>query len=120
MSVNISRVMRKVYQNDIIFLKSGNVYSVYEIDTEILAFIFKYKANIKENAVNITTFSENAHEKIIERLNKLKINYVDVNLNYDYEVFNAVDFKNENKYGKYAVNFKSKKIDDLSLFYGDC
>lgn len=70
--------------------KSGTFYQVFDDDSYILYYLFNY--SIKNNKVG---FPKSVLNKVINKLDDLKINYEVINENINN------NFKNLNKYNKY-------------------
>ena len=98
--MNYEEVKQK-YEDYIVIQKQGIFYTVYELDAYIISYIFDYQ--VKINKVGFPNI-----DKVVDKLNKLKINYIVINEN-------KKKFKNNN-YSKYTlenINKMNKIIDKL-------
>lgn len=76
--------------------KSGTFYQVFDLDSYIIYYLFDYK--IRENKVG---FPRSALNKVLNRLEELKITYEVIGESQN-------NFKNLNKYKKYLELGKKK------------
>lgn len=121
------RTMRRFYPNNVIFVKVRKVYRVFDNDVYILSYIFNYKVKTEENNINVSDFSEAALNKIVTKLNDMKINYLIIDMHAGNDIFKRADFKEKNKYQNFASKFKDKlhKSSSVSVYdylineYGD-
>ena len=98
--MNYEEVKQK-YEDYIVIQKQGIFYTVYGLDAYIISYIFDYQ--VKINKVGFPNI-----DKVLDKLNKLKINYIVINEN-------KKKFKNNN-YSKYTlenINKMNKIIDKL-------
>ena len=82
--------------------KNGTFYHVFDEDSYILYYLFGY--NIKNEKVG---FPKSVLNKVINKLEENKVNYLVVGENLNY------DFKNLNKYAKYLKLGKEKYNRDI-------
>ena len=90
--VDIYKFYKEKYPKYIIMIKCGYFYEIYGEGANIMNRVFGYK--IKEvSGCNRVGFPINSYNKVINRLNKLKINYL---------IYNDKKAKfNDNNYDKY-------------------
>ena len=89
------------YKNYLIIIKSGVFYTCINDDAFILNKLFNYKINQLNNYKRIG-FPINCINKILNKLDKLKINYIV----YDNSIISKVKFSNNN-YNKYKIDINS-------------
>lgn len=104
------------YNNSIVMLKIGNFYEIYAIDAYILSNIFNYKLKNESNNIKVG-FPIVSLNKVLNKLNELKINYLIVEKDSVYKIVINKKFKN-NKYNFYYKNYDNikiinKRIDEL-------
>ena len=93
--------IKQKYKDYIVIQKQGIFYIVYDLDAYIISYIFDYQ--VKLNKVGFPNMG-----KVLDKLNKLKINYTVINEN-------KKKFKNNN-YSKYTlenINKMNKIINNL-------
>ena len=93
--------IKQKYKDYIVIQKQGIFYIVYGLDAYIISYIFDYQ--VKLNKVGFPDIN-----KVSDKLNKLKINYIIINEN-------KKKFKNNN-YSKYTlenINSLNKIINKL-------
>lgn len=109
--------LRKENGNFIIILKYGAFYHTYDRDADLMSYVFDYK--IKNREVG---FPESAKDKIANKLNMEKVNYIFVEYNSGECITNLKkDFYEENKYleiyskaGKYFL--LKNRIDEIHKY----
>lgn len=82
---------KKIYPNDIIFIKSGNFFLTFYQDAYVMNELFHYKL-IKANGYIKVGFPLIAFNKIIKKLEELQINY----LIHDSDIIDRQKYKNNN------------------------
>ena len=109
-------VYKEQYPNHLVMLKVGNFYELYNIDAYIISNIMNY--NLKNiNDVIRAGFPIVSFNKVIENLNKLKINYLVIEKEDVYKVKIKKNFK-VNNYLNYSENYEqteiiNKRIDNI-------
>jgi len=108
-------IIKQKYKDYIIIQKQGIFYNVYGIDTYIINYIFNYQIKYYNKTFKIGFTNIN---KVINELNRLKINYIVID-------YIRKKFKNNNYY-KYNIDnikrinniiskLKTKILDELIL-----
>ena len=101
-------VYKEQYPNHLVMLKVGNFYELYNIDAYIISNIMHY--NLKNiNDVVRAGFPIVSFNKVIENLNKLKINYLVIEKEDVYKVKIKKNFK-VNNYLNYSENYEQEEI----------
>jgi len=96
--VSLYKDLKLKYLEYVILIKVGTFYEVYGEEAYILSNLFNYK--VKEAGTNIRVgFPITAYNKVTDRLNSFKINYVV----YDKEIILKKRFK-LNNYSNYLCN----------------
>jgi len=94
--LDVMIIVKKIHEKDVVLVKAGTFYNVYENDAVILGYLLGYK--IKEVEGHKTTgFPANSLNKVITRLEEQHINYIVVDKAHNYEE-ESMNFKKENKY----------------------
>lgn len=115
---NIVATIKQIHTEYIIFVKIGKFYSVYGKDADIISYIFQYKIKSVENNIHSVGFPETALNKVIAKVEELKINYLFLDRRNNYEIDEKSDNKNLNRYNEYYTKAKEYvkykvKLDDL-------
>lgn len=116
--VNIVSTVKQIHKEYVVLVKIGKFYSAYGKDAVILSYIFRYKVKYVENNVQSVGFPEGALNKVISKLEELKINYLILDRRNNYEVDEKSNNKNLNKYDDYYNKAKEYvkykiKLDDI-------
>lgn len=115
-------------KNSVEIFKNGGFYSVYNNDTYILYYLFGYR--IIDNRVG---FPLKAYDKVINKLDELKINYCNKSSGEDnnYKKLNKYNYYLEKGKSKYSlsyridnilsklINLNENKIDDILKYIED-
>lgn len=97
--IDIYKMNKEKYNKYIIMIKCGYFYEIYGIDAYIMNKIFGYKLKEVSSSIRVG-FPVNSYNKVTNKLNNLKINYIIINENI------KVKFK-DNNYSKYERYFKN-------------
>lgn len=89
----------------LLFIKSGMFYNAFDEDANIINLIFEYK--ISNNKIG---FPINNIDKVMNKLNEIKINYIVYNFD-DSSIFKNF---NNNSYNYYHNIYKKKEYDEKS------
>ena len=92
------------YLNSVILIKSGNFYATINDDALIMKSLFNYQI-IKDKI----GFPLNSIEKVKDRLNEYKVNYIIINSE---EEINKKDFESNNNYLQILNNYKKQEYKD--------
>lgn len=114
--INIVQNIKQIKKEDIIFVQVGNFYNCYGKDAYIISYLFNYKISIIDD-ICMVSFPKTAYNKVISKLENIKINYIvlDKRNNYEEEKNNN---KNLNKYAEFyekarneiAIKIRIEKI----------
>lgn len=94
---NTVKIMKEIHPNDIIFVKVGQFYHCYGKDAVVISYLFDYNIKKVENNYDCG-FPLSSINKVEEKIETLKINYLLVDKADNYELMENEDFKAENKY----------------------
>ncbi len=103
--INMVKTIKEVHKLDIAFIKIGKFYHVYGKDAYIISYLFSYKLKELEG-MPLCGFPLSSLNKIIAKLEEIKINYLIVDRKNNYEVEENSDNKNLNNYTKYFEKAK--------------
>ena len=111
MSINtIWSKVKELYPEYVILMKIGKFYSVYNRDSYIIAYLFKYQIKRENGKLNEIRYScgfpDSAKNKIISKLEEKKINYLILDRRNNYEEDEKSDNKNLNTYSKIMIPAK--------------
>ena len=107
--INMVKTIKEVHKLDIAFIKIGKFYHVYGKDAYIISYLFSYKLKELEG-MPLCGFPLSSLNKIIAKLEEIKINYLIVDRKNNYEVEENSDNKNLNNYTKYFEKAKKYVI----------
>lgn len=94
--IDVMVVVKKIHSEDVVLVKAGTFYNVYEQDAIIIAYLLGYK--IKENdGHKLAGFPANSLNKVITKLEEQHINYMILDKSHNYEE-ESMNFKKENRY----------------------
>ena len=97
--MSVVKNIKLVHPRDITLIRIGRFYYTYGKDAYILSYIFGYKLNkVQKENIYSCAFPENVYNKVISKLENMKINYINVDRRNNYEVDEKSDNKNLNKY----------------------
>lgn len=94
--------IKELFPDYVVLIKIGTFYQCYNMDANILAYLFKYK---------IKTLASN--DKVISNLEKRSINYISIDKKHNYEEIDKVNYKKKNKY-KEVIDRANKYIDIIT------
>lgn len=106
--VNIVQNVKECYKEYIVMIKIGNFYYVYGRDSYIISYLFQYKMNILKNGIYSCSFPQNAINKVIAKLENVKINYLILDRRNNYKEEEKSNNKNLNTYNKCYENAKKE------------
>ena len=115
------KTIKEIHKNDLCMFKIGTFYHCYGRDAYILSYIFGYKMKSLEKNYKECGFPVSAINKIMAKLEILKINYILIDRRNNYEIDDKIDFKDLNEYETYYekaniyLNYKSR-IDNINSF----
>ena len=115
------KTIKEIHRNDLCMFKIGSFYHCYNRDAYILSYIFGYKIKSIEKSNKECGFPISAIEKIIAKLEILKINYVLIDRRDNYEIDEKKDYKKLNEYENFYeraniyLNYKTR-IDNINSF----
>ena len=113
-TVNMIETIKTIHNEDIVLVKVGTFYTAYGKDAYIISYIFGYKLNkVQKENIYSCVFLENVYNKVISKLENMKINYINVDRRNNYEVDEKSDNKNLNKYDE--IFKKAKQYIKLKL-----
>ena len=95
--INIMQRIKQIHSKDIVVVKIGKFYQCYGKDAIILAYLFGYKLQTKDN-IPFCGFPMQTENKVRANLEQKKTNYIIVNRRNNYEVEDSINFKNLNTY----------------------
>ena len=96
--IDVMMIVKKIHAEDVILVKAGTFYNVYERDAIIIGYLLGYK--IKEVDGHSTTgFPTSSLYKVITRLEEEHINYIVLDKAHNYEE-ESMNFKKENRYNE--------------------
>lgn len=112
--MSVVKNIKLVHPRDITLIRIGRFYYTYGKDAYILSYIFGYKLNkVQKENIYSCAFPENVYNKVISKLENMKINYINVDRRNNYEVDEKSDNKNLNKYDE--IFEKAKQYIKLKL-----
>ena len=105
--------IKQIHNKDMCLFRMGGFYHTYGTDSYILSYFFGYK--VRDLGDNIT----DCVGKIMKKLEDNRINYVILDRRNNYDVEERTNYKNLNRYDKFAVKAKSyvnckKRIEKIS------
>lgn len=103
---DVYKYYKNKYSEYLILYRIGNFYNVIGMDIHIMRYIFDYKITIN-NGIKKIGFPISNLNKIMDELNKLKINYLTIDKE---DGIAKVSYKRrfkDNNYNKYYINSKS-------------
>ena len=115
------KTIKEIHRNDLCMFKIGSFYHCYNRDAYILSYIFGYKIKSIEKSNKECGFPISAIEKIIAKLEILKINYVLIDRRDNYDIDEKKDYKKLNEYENFYeraniyLNYKTR-IDNINSF----
>ena len=99
------QTIKLIHKFDIVFIRVGTFYQVYGKDSYIISYLFDYKIKFVEK-ISTCGFPKNSINRIMAKLEELKINYIIVDKKNNYDVDLFYDNKNLNTYEKYYSQAK--------------
>lgn len=114
---DIYNYYKNKYSEYLILYKIGNFYNVIGVDIYIMKYIFDYKIIIN-NSIEKIGFPMSNLNKVMDELNKLKINYLTIDKEEGIAKVNYKKRFKDNNYNKYYINSKSycDKKDKINIF----
>ncbi len=94
--VDVMRVVKKIHSDDVVIVKAGTFYNVYERDAIILAYLFDYKIKTINGCSN-EGFPKSTINKVVNKLETMQINYIVLDKTHNYEE-DKMNFKKDNNY----------------------
>ncbi len=82
--VDVMRVVKKIHSDDVVIVKAGTFYNVYERDAIILAYLFDYKIKTINGCSNVG-FPKSTINKVVNKLETMQINYIVLDKTHNYE-----------------------------------
>ena len=109
--IDLYMTYKNDYQSHIVMIKIGNFYELYNIDAYILSKIMNYKLKNESNYMKVG-FPIISLNKVTEKLDNLRINYIVIEKEEIYIIKTNKKFKNNN-YKEYYLNSNNiKNIND--------
>ena len=85
--IDVYKTNKQKYPKYVVMIKSGNFYEIYGEECYIMNNLFNYK--IKDvNNINRVGFPIVAYNKVTDKLNRFKINYLIIDNNVTKKKFN--------------------------------
>ena len=115
------KTIKEIHKNDLCMFKIGSFYHCYGRDAYILAYVFGYKIKSIEKNNKECGFPISTIDKIIAKLEILKINYVLIDRRNNFEIDEKKDYKKLNAYETFYekaniyLNYKAR-IDNINSF----
>ena len=94
--VDVMRVVKKIHSEDVVIVKAGTFYNVYERDAVIIAYLFSYKIKRIDGCPNVG-FPKSVINKVLNKLEIMQINYIVLDKTHNYEE-DKMNFKKDNNY----------------------
>lgn len=108
--IDVMIIVKKIHAEDVVLVKAGTFYNVYEGDAIIIGYLLGYK--IKDIDGHKTTgFPANSLNKVITKLEEQHINYIVLDKAHNYEE-ESMNFKKENCYND--VYEKARKYTNIN------
>ena len=104
--ITIVENVKKIHKEFITIIKIGNFYYCYGRDAYIVSYLFRYKMNLTKENIYFCSFPQNAINKVIAKLENIKINYLILDRRNNYELDEKCNYKNLNCYNKYYEKAK--------------
>ena len=113
--------IKQIHNKDMCLFRMGGFYHTYDKDSYILSYFFGYKVRDLGNNTTECGFPVDCIGKILKKLEDNRINYVILDRRNNYDVEERTNYKNLNRYDKFAVKAKSyvnckKRIDNISKY----
>ena len=111
--------IKQIQIRDVCLFRMGGFYHTYGKDSNILSYFFGYKIKDIGNNVKECGFPVNSISKVMRKLEDNKINYLVIDTRNNYDVEEKINFKNLNRYEKFADKAKlyinaKKRIDNIN------
>lgn len=114
------KAIKEIHKKDICMFKIGTFYHCYGRDANIIAYVFDYQIQSNKNNKECG-FPVGGINKVIAKLESLKINYLLLDRRNNYEVDAQIDFKELNTYEEFYqksnvnINYKTR-INNINEF----
>lgn len=105
--VNMIKNIKEVHVEDIILIKIGTFYYAYGKDSFIISYLFEYKINLI-SGVYSCAFPVKNIDRVLDKLEKRKINYIILDKRNNYDVEQKQDNRGQNKYEETYKKAKEK------------
>lgn len=105
--------IKELFPDYVVLIKIGTFYECYNMDANILAYLFKYKIKTLTNGDKVSGFPIVSYNKIISNLEKRNINYISIDKKHNYEEIDKMNYKKKNKY-KEVVDRANKYINIIT------
>ena len=121
MILNIVKNIKVIHPKNVLLVKIGSFYHAYGRDSYIISYLFGYKLIVVDGNTSSCGFPIHSLNKILARLEREKINYLNVDRRNNYETDAIMEFDNLNTYeenykkAKIYINYK-RRIDDINSF----
>lgn len=112
--VNMVKNIKEIHKEDIALIRIGTFYYTYGKDAFIISYLFEYKINMI-SGVYSSAFPIKNIDRILDKLEKRKINYLIIDKRNNYDVERKKDNKKENKYKEIFEKAKEKINYDLRI-----
>ena len=118
------KTIKDIHKEYVCLYKIGSFYHSYGRDAYILSYTFGYKIKSIEQNNKDCGFPINTIDRVIAKLENLKINYILIDRRNNYDVDKKMDYKNLNTYEEYYekanvyINYK-QRIDNINTFLLD-
>ena len=111
--VDMVNNIKELFPDYVVLIKLGNFYECYNIVSNILAYLFKYKIKTLTKGDKVSGFPIVSYNKIISNLEKRNINYISIDKKHNYEEIDKMNYKKKNKY-KEVVDRANKYINIIT------
>lgn len=103
---DVYKYYKSKYSDYLVLYRIGNFYNVIGMDIYIMKYIFDYKITIN-NGIEKIGFPISNLNKVMDELNKSKINYLTIDKEDGMAKVNYKKRFKDNNYNKYCINSKS-------------
>ncbi len=103
---DVYKYYKSKYSDYLVLYRIGNFYNVIGMDIYMMKYIFDYKI-IVNNSIEKIGFPIGNLNKVMDELNKLKINYLTIDKEDGMAKVNYKKRFKDNNYDKYYINSKS-------------
>ena len=102
--INMVNNIKDLFPDYILLIKIGKFYEVYNKDSYIIAYLFRYKLRTMSKDNYSCGFPLMSLNRILTFLENKNINYLIVDKSNNYEETDKMDYKKKNKYNEIYEN----------------